>query len=91
MSLIPESFSWRKFFEGLFSPLNFAKAFVFMVQGSIILLLILCVAFTAIKLKNKILPSKKPIPQIMIQGQTGGHVQNTQDDKKQKFGIINLW
>jgi len=85
-----DNWSWMKFLSGLFNPLNFAKSFVFMVQMSIIILLILSVVFAAISIKRKFLKPKKSSAPVQIQT-ASGPVHNSVDDNKKKYGLINLW
>lgn len=84
-----ERFSWAKFFSGLFNPLNYAKTIVFLFQGSVIVLLLLCVFFTAMALKNKFLPKKNIAPPVCINTQSG-EVRSQSGDNRKIFGLINL-
>lgn len=86
-----DKFSWSKFFSGIINPLNFAKSFVFLIQGSLIILLILCVLFTGVWLKNKFFKAPKTPSPINISGMSGGCIHNSTDDVKKKWGLINLW
>lgn len=83
-------FEWKKFFSGLVSPLNFAKSFVFLIQASIITLVILAVLFLGLSLKRKLLPGKKIAAQFSTSNTCGGTVHNSNDEVKKKFGVIVL-
>lgn len=88
---IEEPFSYKKFLSGLVSPLNFAKSFVFLCQASLILILILCVLFTSLWLKNKFFKKKTQSGTVTVTNMSGGCIHNSTDEFKKKFGLINLW
>lgn len=85
-----ESFSWGKFFKGLFNPLNLAKSAVFGAHITLILIFVFCLVFTALWLKNK-LSRPKPPQTITISGMTGGAVHNSTDEVKKKYGLLNIF
>lgn len=76
-----EGWSWLKLFKGFFDGKNYAKALVFMVCGSIIILV--CVStFTFVKSKFE-----KPTSAI---GTNNGTVTTTNTDKK-SWSLLNLF
>lgn len=85
-----EPFDWSKFWTGMFSPLNFAKSFVAMIQIAIILIIMMCVVFTGFWLKSKINKPKTITAPVNISGMTGGSVHNSNDTDTKKFGIITF-
>ena len=88
----PQGFTWGKFFSGLVNPLNFAKSFVFLLQGALIVLVAFCLVFTILKMKNIFFKPAKPAATFTVSGETtGGQIHNSNDDVKKKYGLINLW
>ncbi len=82
---IEEPFSWNKFIQGIIAPLNFAKSFVFLIQASIIILIILSLIFSGLWLKKKLL--KKDIQGSVNITSNSGQVHSSADTFKNKFGI----
>ena len=85
-----EQFSWSKFFSGIVDPTAYWKTLAIVLRIALMVIVVIAVVCAGIKIKE-MFTGKKPANHIIITGQQGGEVRNTQDDKKQKFGIINLW
>lgn len=85
-----EPFQWNKFFKGLVDPTAYFKTLAIILRIGIMVLVVVLIFCIGLKIKETFF-GKKPTNNVIINGQQGGEVHNTQDDKKQKFGLINLW
>ena len=86
-----DPFSWGKFFAGLVEPTAYFKTIASIVRIGIMIIILVLIFLAVMKAKDFFFPKKTTPTNIIITGQQGGQVRNTQDEKKQKFGLINLW
>lgn len=83
-----ESFSWKKFFVGVFNPMNTAKIGAFALHIALWVLLIFAVMFAFAKVKNYFSPSKAVASPLTVT-ENAGSIE-TGSDKRWKLGVINF-
>lgn len=85
-----ETFSWSKFFGGLFDPTAYFKTLANILR--ILLLVLICygVYLGGAKLHSILAPKKQQPSVFNVTGQVGGEVKNSADQKETKFGILNF-
>jgi len=86
-----EQFSWSKFFTGLVDPTAYFKSLAIVIRISLVVLIIWGVWIAGNFIQSKLSPKRTVHPSVFnVDGQMGGNVRNSADQKETKFGILNF-
>lgn len=85
-----ESFSWGKFFGGLFDPTAYFKTLAIVLRVSIVIVIAWGIWIGGTFIQNKLAPKKQQPAVFTVSDQLGGSVKNSADQKETKFGILNF-